>query len=60
LVAIFVLGKTVDINKYNRGKTEYNVESGQHIEERADALRITERNAITSHKPGIEELMHLK
>jgi hypothetical protein len=60
LVAKFVLGKTVYINENNRGKTENNVESSQHIEEGADALRITERNAITSHKPGIEELVHLK
>jgi hypothetical protein len=60
LVAIFVLGKTVDINENNRSKTEYNVESSQYIEEGADALRITERNAVASHKPGIEELMHLK
>jgi hypothetical protein len=60
LVAPFVLGKTIDVNKNHRGKTEDDVECRQNIEEGADALRITERNAITSHKPGIEELVHLK
>jgi hypothetical protein len=60
LVAPLVLRETVDVNEDDWCKTEDYVESRQHIEEGADALRVPERNAVASHEPGIEELMHLE
>jgi hypothetical protein len=60
LVTIFVLRETVDINENDWGKTEYNVEGSQHIEERSDTLGIAEGDTVAAHESRIEEFMHLE
>ena len=60
MVAIFVLGETIDINEDDWGKAEDNVECCQHIEKRSDALGVAEGNAVAAHEASVEELMHFK